>query len=153
MRTRWIEVSVGLFMLLGLLAILGLAINVSGLSLNSVAQDTYRLEARFENIGGLKARSKVTLSGVQVGEVSRITIDTKRLVALVEMNINSSVDYLSKDTSAQILTSGLLGEQYIGLSVGFEPDTLKNGDTIADTQSAMVLENLIGKFLFNKVSE
>lgn len=102
---------------------------------------------------GLKARSKVTLSGVQVGEVSRITIDTKRLVALVEMNINSSVDYLSKDTSAQILTSGLLGEQYIGLSVGFEPDTLKNGDTIADTQSAMVLENLIGKFLFNKVSE
>ncbi|MBT3146911.1 outer membrane lipid asymmetry maintenance protein MlaD [Neptunomonas phycophila] len=153
MRTRWIEVSVGLFMLLGLLAILGLAINVSGLSLNSAAQDTYRLEARFENIGGLKARSKVTLSGVQVGEVSRITIDTKRLVALVEMNINSSVDYLSKDTSAQILTSGLLGEQYIGLSVGFEPDTLKNGDTIADTQSAMVLENLIGKFLFNKVSE
>ena len=153
MRTRWIEVSVGLFMLLGLLAILGLAINVSGLSLNSAAQDTYRLEARFENIGGLKARSKVTLSGVQVGEVSRITIDTKRIVALVEMNINSSVDYLSKDTSAQILTSGLLGEQYIGLSVGFEPDTLKNGDTIADTQSAMVLENLIGKFLFNKVSE
>lgn len=153
MRTRWIEVSVGLFMLLGLLAILGLAINVSGLSLNSAAQDTYRLEARFENIGGLKARSKVTLSGVQVGEVSRITIDTKRLVALVEMNINSSVDYLSKDTSAQILTSGLLGEQHIGLSVGFEPDTLKNGDTIADTQSAMVLENLIGKFLFNKVSE
>jgi len=153
MRTRWIEVSVGLFMLLGLLAILGLAINVSGLSLNSAAQDTYRLEARFENIGGLKARSKVTLSGVQVGEVSRITIDTKRLVALVEMNISSSVDYLSKDTSAQILTSGLLGEQYIGLSVGFEPDTLKNGDTIADTQSAMVLENLIGKFLFNKVSE
>ncbi|MDO6467642.1 outer membrane lipid asymmetry maintenance protein MlaD [Neptunomonas phycophila] len=153
MRTRWIEVSVGLFMLLGLLAILGLAINVSGLSLNSAGQDTYRLEARFENIGGLKARSKVTLSGVQVGEVSRITIDTKRLVALVEMNINSSVDYLSKDTSAQILTSGLLGEQYIGLSVGFEPDTLKNGDTIADTQSAMVLENLIGKFLFNKVSE
>ncbi len=153
MRTRWIEVSVGLFMLLGLLAILGLAINVSGLSLNSAAQDTYRLEARFENIGGLKARSKVTLSGVQVGEVSRITIDTKRLVALVEMNINSSVDYLSKDTSAQILTSGLLGEQYIGLSVGFESDTLKNGDTIADTQSAMVLENLIGKFLFNKVSE
>ncbi|MFY0655196.1 outer membrane lipid asymmetry maintenance protein MlaD [Neptunomonas sp.] len=153
MRTRWIEVSVGLFMLLGLLAILGLAINVSGLSLNSAAQDTYRLEARFENIGGLKARSKVTLSGVQVGEVSRITIDTKRIVALVEMNINSSVDYLSKDTSAQILTSGLLGEQYIGLSVGFESDTLKNGDTIADTQSAMVLENLIGKFLFNKVSE
>jgi phospholipid/cholesterol/gamma-HCH transport system substrate-binding protein len=153
MRTRWIEVSVGLFMLIGLLAILGLAVNVSGLSLGSATQDTYRLQARFENIGGLKARSKVTMSGVQIGEVARITIDPKRLMAQVEMNINSTVDYLSADTSAQILTSGLLGEQYIGLSVGFEKDILKDGDTIADTQSAMVLENLIGKFLFNKVSE
>jgi phospholipid/cholesterol/gamma-HCH transport system substrate-binding protein len=152
MRTRWIEISVGFFIIIGALAIIGLALKVSGLNLNDT-KDNYTVYARFENIGGLTPRSKVTLSGVQVGEVDSITIDKKRLVALVALKIRTDVDYLSKDTSAQILTSGLLGEQYIGLSVGFESDNLKEGDTIADTQSAMVLEDLIGKFLFNKVSE
>ena len=152
MRTRWIEISVGFFIIIGALAIIGLALKVSGLNLSD-AKDNYTVYARFENIGGLTPRSKVTLSGVQVGEVDSITIDKKRLVALVALKIRTDVDYLSKDTSAQILTSGLLGEQYIGLSVGFESDNLKEGDTIADTQSAMVLEDLIGKFLFNKVSE
>jgi phospholipid/cholesterol/gamma-HCH transport system substrate-binding protein len=119
----------------------------------SDAQDDYSLFARFENIGGLTPRSKVSLSGVQIGEVKSISIDKQRLMAVVELSINADVDYLSADTSAQILTSGLLGEQYIGLSVGFEEEMLKDGDYIADTQSAMVLEDLIGKFLFNKVSE
>ena len=152
MRNRWIEISVGFFIIIGALAVIGLALKVSGLNWNDT-KDSYTVTARFENIGGLTPRSKVTLSGVQVGEVESITIDTKRLVALVALKIRSDVDYLSKDTSAQILTSGLLGEQYIGLSVGFESENLQDGDTIADTQSAMVLEDLIGKFLFNKVSE
>jgi len=152
MRMRWVEIMVGFFMVLGLLALIGLALNVSGLKLSD-AQDDYSLFARFENIGGLTPRSKVSLSGVQIGEVKSISIDKQRLVAVVELSINADVDYLSADTSAQILTSGLLGEQYIGLSVGFEEDLLKDGDYIADTQSAMVLEDLIGKFLFNKVSE
>ncbi len=152
MRTRWVEISVGLFVILSMLALVGLALNVSGLKLSDNT-GTYTVYARFENIGGLTPRSKVSMSGVQVGEVSNITIDKEQLVALVALDIYSHVDYLSIDTSAQILTSGLLGEQYIGVSVGFEEDTLKDGDFIEDTQSAMVLEELVGKFLFNEVSE
>ncbi len=151
MRMRWIEIMVGFFMVLGILALLGLALNVSGLKLSAKADD-YRVQARFENIGGLTSRAKVTLSGVQIGEVESILIDPKRLVALVTMRIYSDVNYLSIDSSAKILTAGLLGEQYIGISVGFEEASLKDGDFINDTQSAMVLEELIGKFLFNKVS-
>lgn len=151
MRMRWIEIMVGFFMVLGILALLGLALNVSGLNLAAKA-NTYTVQARFENIGGLTSRAKVTLSGVQIGEVKSIQIDKKRLVAIVTMKIYSDVDYLSIDSSAKILTAGLLGEQYIGISVGFEETSLKDGDTINDTQSAMVLEDLIGKFLFNKVS-
>lgn len=109
--------------------------------------------ARFENIGGLTVRSKVSLSGVQIGEVSNIRIDPQMLMAEVEMTIRGDVDYLSKDSSAQILTAGLLGEQYIGITPGAEDETLQEGDRISDTQSALVLEDLIGKFLFNKVSE
>lgn len=151
MRMRWIEIMVGFFMVLGVLALLGLALNVSGLKLSAQADD-YRVQARFENIGGLTSRAKITLSGVQIGEVESIHIDKKRLVALVTMRIYSDVNYLSIDSSAKILTAGLLGEQYIGISVGFEEESLKDGDFINDTQSAMVLEDLIGKFLFNKVS-
>lgn len=152
MRMRWIEIMVGFFMVLGALALIGLALNVSGLKLSD-AKNTYTIYAYFENIGGLTPRAKVTLSGVQIGEVGNIEIDQERLVARVALHIQGDVDYLSADSSAQILTSGLLGEQYIGIGVGFEEDRLKEGDTIADTQSAMVLEELIGKFLFNKVSE
>lgn len=152
MRMRWIEIMVGFFMVLGALALIGLALNVSGLKLSD-AKNTYTVYAYFENIGGLTPRAKVTLSGVQIGEVGNIEIDQERLVARVALHIQGDVDYLSADSSAQILTSGLLGEQYIGIGVGFEEDRLKEGDTIADTQSAMVLEELIGKFLFNKVSE
>jgi phospholipid/cholesterol/gamma-HCH transport system substrate-binding protein len=148
---RWIEIMVGFFMVLGVLALLGLALNVSGLKL-SAQQDDYTIYARFENIGGLTSRAKVTLSGVQIGEVKSIKIDTQRLVALVTMDIYADIDYLSIDSSAKILTAGLLGEQYIGISVGFEEDNLKDGDYIDDTQSALVLEDLIGKFLFNKVN-
>lgn len=151
MRMRWIEIMVGFFMVLGIFALLGLALNVSGLKL-SAQQGDYTIHARFENIGGLTSRAKVTLSGVQIGEVKSIKIDTKRLVALVTMDIYADIDYLSIDSSAKILTAGLLGEQYIGISVGFEEESLKDGDYIDDTQSALVLEDLIGKFLFNKVN-
>lgn len=152
MRTRVMEISVGGFMLAGILALILLALNVSGLQLSD-SSGSYRVNARFENIGGLAARSKVTLSGVPIGQVKAIRIDERMLMAVVEMDINGSVDYLSRDSSAQILTSGLLGEQYIGITPGADDEMLKDGDTIENTQSALVLESLVSKFLFNKISE
>lgn len=152
MRMRILEISVGAFMLAGILALVGLALNVSGLKLTS-GGDTYTVYARFENIGGLTPRSKVTMSGVAIGQVSSVVLDKELLVAKVALEINNDVDYLSIDSSAAILTAGLLGEQYIGITVGAEEEFLKDGDFIEDTQSALVLEDLIGKFLFNEVSE
>lgn len=152
MRMRILEISVGAFIVAGALALVGLALNVSGLNVSNSDQ-TYTVYARFENIGGLTPRAKVTMSGVAIGEVSEIILDKDELMARVEMNIYGDVDFLSIDSSASILTAGLLGEQYIGISVGAEDDSLKDGDYIEDTQSALVLEELIGKFLFNEVSE
>ncbi len=152
MRTRVVEITVGGFMLAGILALIVLALNVSGLKMSD-SGSSYRVLARFENIGGLAPRAKVTLSGVQIGQVSSITIDERMLMALVELNIDGSVGYLSRDSSAQILTAGLLGEQYIGIVPGADDELLKDGDTLEDTQSALVLENLVSKFLFSKVSE
>jgi phospholipid/cholesterol/gamma-HCH transport system substrate-binding protein len=152
MRMRILEISVGAFILAGVLALIGLALNVSGLNVSNSDQ-TYTVYARFENIGGLTPRAKVTMSGVAIGEVKDIVLDRDELVARVEMNIYGDVDFLSIDSSASILTAGLLGEQYIGITVGAEDDSLKDGDYIEDTQSALVLEELIGKFLFNEVSE
>ncbi|MEY3037451.1 outer membrane lipid asymmetry maintenance protein MlaD [Marinobacterium sp. LSUCC0821] len=152
MRIRTLEISVGALILAGLLALVVLAINVSGLNVADQGQG-YKVVARFDNIGGLTERAKVSLSGVQIGQVSAIRIDKKRLMAEVEMTIFSDVNYLSSDSSAQILTAGLLGEKYIGITPGFEEELLKDGSTIEDTQSALVLEEIVGKFLFNKVSE
>ena len=152
MRMRTLEIGVGALILAGAISLITLAINVSGLSLSDSAGG-YKVYARFENVGGLTERAKVSLSGVPIGEVTAIRIDTRMLMADVEMRIFSEVDYLSKDSSAQILTAGLLGEKYIGITPGFEEETLKDGARIEDTQSALVLEELIGKFLFNKVSE
>ena len=152
MRMRTIEIGVGALLLAGMVALVILALNVSGLSLSSQSGG-YTVYARFDNIGGLTNRAKVSLSGVQIGEVTGIRIDTQRLMAEVEMQIFDEVDYLSVDSSAQILTAGLLGEQYIGVTPGFEDDLLKQGSYIQDTQSALVLEEIVGKFLFNKVSE
>jgi len=152
MRMRVLEISVGAFILAGVLALVGLALNVSGLSVSSNT-DTYTVYARFENIGGLTPRAKVTMSGVAIGKVTSIDLDTEQLVARVAMEINGDVDFLSIDSSASILTAGLLGEQYIGVTVGAEEENLQDGDYIEDTQSALVLEELIGKFLFNEASE
>ena len=152
MRIRALGISVGALILAGMLAMVALAINVSGLNL-SQKSGGYSVYARFDNIGGLTERAKVSMSGVQIGQVTAIRIDRKRLMAEVEMQIFDDVDYLSIDSSAQILTAGLLGEKYIGITPGFEDDLLENGMTIEDTQSALVLEEIVGKFLFNKVSE
>lgn len=152
MRMRTVEIGVGAFMLAGIAALLVLALNVSGLKLSEQGKG-YKVYARFENIGGLTPRAKVSMSGVQIGKVTAIRIDTRMLMAEVEMEIFNEVDYLTTDSSASILTAGLLGEQYIGVVPGADVEVLGDGDYIEDTQSALVLEELIGKFLFNKVGE
>ena len=128
-----------------------LALNVSGLSYRTNDQ-SYFLFARFENLAGLSERAKVSLSGVTIGRVVEIKLDTEDYVAVVKMAIDKSVP-LTTDTSASILTAGLLGEKYIGLSVGADDELLINADEIDDTQSSIVLEELIGQFLFNQGSE
>lgn len=152
MRIRGVELGVGIFMLVGALSLAVLAINVSGLGL-SKQEDSYKVYAFFENVGGLTARSKVSMSGVTIGQVKDIRIDPERLMAVVEMELNGDVDYLTIDSSASILTAGLLGEKYIGITTGADDEMLKEGGYIRDTQSSLVLEELIGKFLFNKASE
>ena len=153
MRLKTLEISVGAFMLVGSLGLVFLALKVSGLSLSQTATESYVVYAHFENVAGLKERAKVTLSGVTVGRVSRIDYDTERFDAVVEMTIDSHYDQLPTDTSASILTSGLLGEKYIGFSVGADDEFLVEGGVIDNTQSSLVLEELIGRFLFNAVND
>ena len=123
---------------------------VSNLAELRTAQDSYLLTARFENIGALKVRAPVSMAGVKVGRVSQIRFDHKTYQAIVEMRIDPAYNTLPEDTSASILTSGLLGEQYIGLSPGGSEDYLKDGDQLDLTQSAIILEQVISRFLFNK---
>lgn len=151
MRSKRAELLVGCFIVLGVAAFVYLAIQVSGLGFSG-KQDTYQVVARFDDIGGLTDRSKVTIAGVTVGNVASITYDKKLYMAKVTMNIDSDVDNIPEDSSAAILTSGLLGEKYIGITIGADDKVLKNGSEIFDTQSALVLENLISQFLFNKTS-
>lgn len=152
MRGRTLELAVGGFMLIGLLAIIFLALRVSGLSMNS-SEESYRVVAKFENIGGLTVRAKVTMAGVTIGRVSNIYLDKEDFVGVVEMDIYKQFNNLSSDTSAAILTAGVLGEKYIGLIQGAELDNLADGSEIYDTQSALVLEDLIAKFLVGRVSD
>jgi len=132
----------------GVIALLALAIQVSGSHLSG-SNSQYQVSALFDNAAGLSPKARVTLSGVTIGEVTSVSIDEQTLMARVDMAIDGQVDYLSLDTSASILTAGLLGEKYIGLSVGAEEDMLVDGDIIEDTQSALVLEELIGQVLLN----
>ena len=152
MKGKLLELGVGLFMLAGLLALAILAFNVSGLNL-AKSSDTYRLYATFDNIGGLTVRSKVTIAGVIIGRVSAITLDRNTFSGVVEMVVDDQYNNLSTDTSAAILTAGLLGEKYIGLITGADEVYLQDGGMIEDTQSSLVLEDLIGQFLFNKVNK
>jgi phospholipid/cholesterol/gamma-HCH transport system substrate-binding protein len=145
------DVWVGLFVLLGAAAILFLALKSANLlSLNF--QPTYTLTARFDNIGGLKRQAAVKSAGVVVGRVESVTFDDKTFQATVTMSMESSYKF-PKDSSLKILTSGLLGEQYIGIEAGSEADNLASGDRVQSTQSAVVLENLISQFLYNKAAE
>lgn len=147
MRLRTVEISVGAFMLVGILALAFLAVQVSGLNLQENRRETYKLTAHFNNASGLAARAKITVAGVVIGRVTSISLDPADTRALVEMSIDKHVDFLTTDSIAAIQTAGILGEKYISISPGGEPDMLKEGDEIQDTQSALVLEDLIGKFL------
>lgn len=146
MARHAVEMWVGLFVAAGLLALGMLAFKVGNLTAGDVV-DGYRITARFDNVGGLKIRSAVTMAGVRIGRVRRITMDSDRYQALVEMEIDGRYRNIPRDTAAMILTSGLLGEQYIGLEPGGAEEYLKDGDTLMITQSAMVLEKLIGQVL------
>jgi phospholipid/cholesterol/gamma-HCH transport system substrate-binding protein len=152
MQTRSMEIGVGLFLLAGLLALLLLALRVSGLSVADSA-DTYKLYANFDNVAGLTVRAKVTMAGVTIGKVSAIDLDRDSYTGRVTMDVQKTVDNLPQDSTASILTAGLLGEKYIGISVGGDEALLKEGGVIRDTQSALVLEDLIGKFLLNTVNK
>ena len=145
------DVWVGLFVLLGAAAILFLALKSANLlSLNF--QTSYKVTARFDNIGGLKRQAAVKSAGVVVGRVESVTFDDKTFQATVTMSVESRYQF-PKDSSLKILTSGLLGEQYIGIEAGSEADNLANGDRVQSTQSAVVLENLISQFLYNKAAD
>lgn len=147
MYSRGVEIIVGAFLILGVVAISFLAIQVSGLGLGSYRGDSYQISAKFNDVGGLAPRAKVNIAGVTVGQVTAIHLDPISVRAVVDMSIRKDVDYLTTDSIAAIKTAGVLGEQYISISVGGAPDILAPGDTISDTQSALVLEDLIGKIM------
>jgi phospholipid/cholesterol/gamma-HCH transport system substrate-binding protein len=146
-----LDLWVGIFVALGVAALFGLAMKVGNLT-SSQLGPTYNVTAAFENIGGLKARAPVKSAGVLVGRVESIRFDDKSYEAVVTLGIDKRYGF-PKDTFANIYTSGLLGEQYIGLDPGGDEAMLKNGDKIAHTQDAVVLEKLISQFLYSKASE
>ncbi len=152
MRTRLMELAVGAFMVMGIIGLIIMALRVSGIS-TADSGDKYTVKAYFENLGGLTERAKVSMSGVTIGRVTNVYLDAEDYVAVGEMEINKSMSTLTTDTSAAILTAGLLGEKYIGLTVGADDEYLEEGGVIEDTQSALVLEELIGQFLFNKAEQ
>lgn len=145
------DLWVGVFLFAGFAALLLLALKAGNLGAEN-AKETYKVEARFENIGGLKVRAPVRSSGVLVGRVHEINFDNDRFQASVIVALDKRYKF-PKDSSAAILTSGLLGEQFLGIDAGGDVTMLKEGDKIALTQSAVVLEKLIGQFLFSKAAE
>lgn len=151
MNRKLLDLWVGVFVVIGFVSLVFLALRVGNLSGANFAE-TYALQAKFDNIGGLKVRGPVKSAGVLVGRVSAIRFDPQTYEAVVTMDVDSRFKF-PKDTFASILTSGLLGEQYVGLDVGGDDKMLAPGETIAKTQSAVVLEKLISQFLFNKASE
>ncbi len=151
MSRKLLDLWVGFFVVIGFAALLFLALRVGNLSSANFAE-TYQLQAKFDNIGGLKVRGPVKSAGVVVGRVTDIRFDPQSYEALVTLSIDSRYRF-PKDTFVSILTAGLLGEQYIGLDAGGDEKMLKPGDVVAKTQSAVVLEKLISQFMFNKASE
>jgi len=151
MNRMTLDLWVGFFVAIGLGAVLFLALKVGNLSTSNMAE-TYVVMAKFDNIGGLKVRAPVKSAGVVVGRVSEIQFDPTAYEAVVSMALDGRYKF-PRDTFAKIRTSGLLGEQYVGLSAGGETEVFKSGDTVKKTESAMVLEDLIGQFVFNKAAE
>lgn len=153
MKYNKIEFGVGLFMVLGIVAAVIMSLKVAGLVLDS-SSDTYTVHAKFDNIGSLKLRAPVRIGGVVIGRVDGISLDKEDLVPVVSLSIQSKYNELSSESKASILTSGIIGEQYISITPGFYDEELgstylKDGDFISDTGSAIVLEDLISKFLYN----
>ena len=149
-RTK-LDIWVGIFVILGLAALFGLATKVGNLTSNNI-KDTYTIYSHFENIGGLKPRAAIKAAGVVVGRVNSIIFDTEAYHAVVSIDVDNRYIF-PKDTFANIYTAGLLGEQYIGLEAGGDMTNLAAGDLITQTQDAVVLEKLISQFLYNKASE
>ena len=149
MESKTLDLWAGIFVLAGIVALFMLAFKVGNLSSFSLSGNNYVLYANFENIGGLKVRAPVKSAGVVVGRIAEIRFDNKDYVARVTLSLDKRFQF-PKDTFASILTSGLLGEQYVGLDAGGDSEFLQPGETIKKTQSAVVLEKLIGQFLFNK---
>jgi phospholipid/cholesterol/gamma-HCH transport system substrate-binding protein len=147
-----LELWVGLFVAAGILALAMLAFKVGNLTTADVV-DGYQVKANFDNVGGLKVKAAVTVAGVRVGRVTGIAFDSNKYQAIVTMDIDGQYKNIPVDSTANILTSGLLGDQYIGVEPGGEETYLKDGDTILRTQSALVLEKLVGQVIFNKASE
>jgi len=151
MQRTTIDLWVGIFVVAGIAALVMLAMKVGNLGTYNVSE-AYQVHAYFSNIGGLKPKASIKSAGVLVGRVTEITLDTARYEAKVVMSLDKRYQF-PKDTFANILTSGLLGEQYIGLMPGGDEEMLKNGEQVKKTQSAVVLEELIGKFLYSKAAE
>jgi phospholipid/cholesterol/gamma-HCH transport system substrate-binding protein len=146
MRMRTVEISVGGFLLAGIVSLIFIAVDVSGVSL-SRAEGTYPLKARFDDVAGLRVRSKVSMAGVTIGRVAAIDVDSEYGEAVVTLEIDRKIANLTKDAGAQIQTEGILGGRYVSISQGADEEFLKAGDYITNTQGAVVLENLIGDFL------
>ncbi|MCG6969368.1 MAG: outer membrane lipid asymmetry maintenance protein MlaD [Gammaproteobacteria bacterium] len=151
-HTKMVHLWVGLFVAIGIASLFMLAMRVSNITAFAETEG-YQLTLNFDNIGGLKVRSPVTMAGVVIGRVSEISFDKEIYEAEVKVTIENQYDNIPEDTSASIFTSGLLGEQYIGLEAGGSDTFLKQGDRFKLTQSAVVLEQLIGQFLVSKASE
>lgn len=147
MKTRTVEIFVGLFLLAGILSLVMLAFQVSGL-VNIVGRNGYAVTADFDNIGDLRIRAPVSIGGVRVGEVTAIQLNPTTFKAVVTMHINPNQNAIPTDSTASIFTEGLLGSNYISLSPGFSDTNLKNGDKIQTTHSALILENLIGQLMY-----
>ncbi len=152
MQRKAIDIWVGLFILMGIAALMFLALKAGNLSSLNLGAQTYAVTARFDNIGGLKPQAPVKSAGVVVGRVGAISFDDKKFQANVTLNLNPAYKF-PKDSSIKILTAGLLGEQYIGIEPGGDTNLLANGDRIKMTSSAVVLEDLIGQFLYSKAAE
>lgn len=150
-QSRTVEIGVGLFVVAGLIALFVLAMQVSNLSsLNGGG--SYEITSSFDNVSGLKVRAPVTLAGVRIGRVTGISLNKQTFEAVVTMHVSDKYAILPKDSVAGVYTAGLLGEKYISINPGIDQAVVKNGGSIKGGQSSLVLENLIGKFLYNKAA-